>query len=315
MPNKAVFLDRDHTLIEDPGYLADAGAVKLLPGVETAMKSLAASGYKIVVVTNQSGVARGLLTVETLEAVHAELKRQLAERGVHLDAVYYCPFHPEGTVEGYIQDSDLRKPKPGMLLKAAAEMDIDLSKSWMVGDKARDVEAGLRASCRTIRLRQNVQPFPGEVDDEDIQADYTVKNLVEAARIILYEADGLPKTAVEPVPAETAPAAPLQSAPRGGTGKKESSSTSEKPARTTDEEQHTRREILRYVRQMAQAEEDEFSFTKLIAGIVQVFAIISLALALWKMLGDQNTAAAMWAQVATALQVMALTFFLMNRSR
>ena len=109
MSNRAVFLDRDNTVIEDPGYLADPGAVKLLPGVELAIKSLTQAGYKIVIVTNQSGIARGRLTIEMLEKIHAEMQRQLAERGAHVDGIQYCPYHPEGTVEEFSQDSELRK--------------------------------------------------------------------------------------------------------------------------------------------------------------------------------------------------------------
>ncbi len=185
--NRAVFLDRDHTIIEDPGYISDPGLVKLLPGVEGAIKSLSQAGYKIILVTNQSGIARGLLTEETLQRIHAELRRQLAASGAHLDGIYFCPFHPEGCVEGYCIDSELRKPRPGMILKAAKDLNIDLASSWMVGDSVRDVEAGQRAGCRTIRLRTNTLLAAGEGEDEDSQADFTVRNLVEAAKIILRE--------------------------------------------------------------------------------------------------------------------------------
>ncbi len=151
MANKAVFVDRDHTLIEDPGYIADPRQIKLLPGVDIALKSLSAAGFKIVVVTNQSGIARGMLTEKALDAIHDELRRQLAQKEAYLDAIYYCPFHPEGTVEGYIQDSELRKPKPGMLIDASANYGIDLTKSYMIGDRWRDVEAGQAAGCRPPR--------------------------------------------------------------------------------------------------------------------------------------------------------------------
>ncbi|MFB3891578.1 MAG: D-glycero-alpha-D-manno-heptose-1,7-bisphosphate 7-phosphatase [Phycisphaerae bacterium] len=187
MANKAVFVDRDHTLIEDPGYLSDPAAVKLLPGVGPALKSLSAAGFRIVLVTNQSGIARGILTEETLAGIHDELRRQLAQHGAALDGVYYCPFHPEGVIEKYARESDMRKPKPGMLLAAAKDMDIDLTASWMVGDGARDIEAGQRAGCRTIRVRVPSRPPSGEPQDEDVQADFTVHNMVEAARIILRE--------------------------------------------------------------------------------------------------------------------------------
>ena len=185
MGKPAVFLDRDHTIIEDPGYLSDPGAVKLLPGVERAIKSLAHAGYKIVVVTNQSGVARGLLSEETLDVIHGEMRRQLAAGGAHLDAIYHCPYHPDGTVEKYAIDSDLRKPRPGMLLKAASDMDLNLAESWMVGDSSRDVEAGQRAGCRTVRLRTGHTGSPGEAMDDDVHADFSVRTLVEAAKLIL----------------------------------------------------------------------------------------------------------------------------------
>ncbi len=186
---KAVFLDRDHTLIEDPGYISDPTLVKLLPGVGPAVKSLSQAGFKVIIVTNQSGIARGLLTEETLLKIHSEVRRQLAGSGAHLDAIYFCPFHPEGNVEGYAIDSELRKPRPGMLLKAAKDHNLDLSASWMVGDSPRDVEAGQRAGCRTIRLRVQAMQVQGDGQDEDAQADFTVRNLVEAAKIILREPD------------------------------------------------------------------------------------------------------------------------------
>jgi D-glycero-D-manno-heptose 1,7-bisphosphate phosphatase len=211
LSNRAVFLDRDNTLIEDPGYLSDPGAVKLLPGAELAVKSLSQAGYKVVVVTNQSGIARGLMTEESLEKIDAEMERQLAEKSAHLDAIYYCPFHPEGTVEAYAKDSDLRKPRPGMLLKAAHELDIDLLSSWMIGDSPRDIEAGQRAGCRTVRVRlPEHPPLTGEQEDEDVEADFTVRNLVEAARIILRE-DGKPaRSARQPAATPAAPAPATQ---------------------------------------------------------------------------------------------------------
>ncbi len=185
MTHRAVFLDRDRTIIEDPGYIADPGLVKLLPGADLAIKGLRQAGYLAILVTNQSAIARGLLTLETLETIHAEMRRQLAAGGAHLDAIYYCPFHPEGTVEPYAVDSDLRKPRPGMILQAAREHDIDLSASWMVGDSPRDIEAGQRAGCRTIRIRGPEVSQVGEADDEAVQPDFVVRNLLEAAKIIL----------------------------------------------------------------------------------------------------------------------------------
>ena len=315
MANKAVFLDRDHTLIEDPGYISDPSSVRLLPGVELAMKSLAQVGYKLIVVTNQSGVARGLLTEDALEKIHTEMRRQLSEKGAHLDAIYYCPYHPEGTVEGYAEDSELRKPHPGMLLRGAQEFGIDLSQSWMVGDSPRDIEAGYRAGCRTIRLRTRPSAGIGGVEDEDVQADFTVRNLVDAARVILRsESDAPPQ---EPArPAAEVGAASLAATP----------AQPEQPpheAAATDEAQvdlmgdsEIRREILRHVRQLVRAGHvEEFSFTKLVAGIVQVLTLLTLLITLIQMLRDQIALAQLWATVSVALQMMALSFFVMHRTK
>jgi len=139
MSNKAVFLDRDDTMIEDPGYINHPDQVKLLDGVAEALIELKAIGYKLVVVSNQSAVARGIITEKVLTQIHDRLKQLLAESGAYLDQIYYCPYHPEGSVPKYRKESDWRKPNPGMLLTAADEMDIDLSQSWMIGGSSRDI--------------------------------------------------------------------------------------------------------------------------------------------------------------------------------
>ena len=330
MAGKAVFLDRDNTVIEDPGYISDPKVVKLLPGVELALKSLSQCGYKLVVVTNQSGIARGLLTEQTLEMIHSELRRQLSERGAHLDGIYYCPFHPEGTIEQYARESDLRKPQPGMLQLAAKELDIDLSQSWMVGDSARDIEAGQRAGCKTIRVRSRADHHatPGLENDEDVQADHTVRNLVDAARVILRA----PRQAPAPVAGRVAPASaqPAQGAvppatppmlplpgnqPPATEGAPEAAGDTgdagpDQPAPEELDQHRIRAEILRYVRQMAREEQtEEFSFIKLSAGIMQVFALMGLGMVFVKMLGESNQEASLWAQVTIILQLMSLTLF------
>jgi D-glycero-D-manno-heptose 1,7-bisphosphate phosphatase len=332
MAGKAVFLDRDNTVIEDPGYISDPKVVKLLPGVELALKSLNQCGYKLVVVTNQSGIARGLLTEQTLEMIHSELRRQLSERGAHLDGIYYCPFHPEGTIEQYAKESELRKPQPGMLLLAAKELDIDLSQSWMVGDSARDIEAGQRAGCKTIRVRARADQHstPGLIDDEDVQADYTVRNLVDAARVILRtprQAAPAPPPAPAPARAATPPAQTGQGAappgmppvppladrqPLAAVGQTDvpGDAGADLPAQEELDQHQIRAEILRYVRQIAREEQtEEFSFIKLLAGIVQVFALLGLGMVVIKMLGENNPEASLWAQITIILQLMSLTLF------
>jgi len=304
MASKAVFVDRDRTLIEDPGYISDPSSVKLLPGVELAIKSFRQAGYKVVVVTNQSGVARGLLTEEALAGIHAEMRRQLANKGAHLDGIYYCPYHPEGTVERYAVDSDLRKPKPGMLLKAAKDMDIDLVASWMVGDSARDIEAGQRGGCRTVRVRfPSVQadgPRPSS-GDEGAQADFTVRNLVDAAKIILREG---PRRETETQAEVVTKPNEVKAVP------------TEKQGTEVMDDSKVRQEILRYVRQLVAASTAEaFSFSQLMGGVVQMLALLALLLTFWRTLQDQLQAALVWGVITVALQTMALTFFTMQRPR
>jgi D,D-heptose 1,7-bisphosphate phosphatase len=180
-----VFLDRDGTLIEDPGYLREPTQVRLLPGVVEGLRALRAAGFALVVVTNQSGVARGYLNEIQLAAVHDRMRELLAAGGVGLDGLYYCPYHPEGVVEAYRKESDWRKPGCGMLLQAAKDLGIDLGRSWMIGDAARDVEAGRRASCRTVLLKQG--------EGETRGADVVAADLLEASRAVLRanEATGM----------------------------------------------------------------------------------------------------------------------------
>src|SRR5688500_3115772 len=140
----AVFLERDGTLIEDTGYIRDPLAVRLFPDVAEGLATLRAHGFKTVIVTNQSGIGRGYFTEADYRAVHGRLVELLAPGAI--DAVYFCAEHPDTA-------SERRKPGPGMLLEAAADLSLDLSRSWMIGDRVGDIEAGRRAGCRTILLR------------------------------------------------------------------------------------------------------------------------------------------------------------------
>ena len=158
MTKKAIFLDRDNTLIEDPGYISSPDQVKLLPGVSKALAELRKMSYMLILVTNQSAVARGIVTEKALEKIHEKMTALLAHEGAYLDKIYYCPYHPDGVVSKYRKESDLRKPQPGMILRAADELDIDLDDSWMVGNSARDVTAGLNAGCKTILIESSVNP-------------------------------------------------------------------------------------------------------------------------------------------------------------
>lgn len=191
----AVFLDRDGTIIEAVHYLSDPAAVRLLPGAAAAIRRLRDAGYACVVVTNQSAIGRGLLTVEGYHAVHAELERQLAAAGAALDAAYFCPTVPASDDRAAIDDPD-RKPGPGMLLRAAAEHGLDLARSWMVGDMVSDVLAGLNAGCRGVLF---VTCGQGHVADVQHRDDVTiVANLAEAADYILLQDDPRPDDTAAP---------------------------------------------------------------------------------------------------------------------
>jgi len=186
MAYKAIFLDRDDTLIEDPGYINDADMVRLLPGAVETLASLSKMGYKLVVVTNQSAVARGIISEEVLEQIHQRMEMLLAREGVSLDAIYYCPYHPDGVIGKYRRDSDLRKPNPGMILAAARDLNIDLNHSWMIGNSYSDITAGSRAGCRTVLISSSAKP--PEKSKEDHDPDKIAVNIKEAANIIkMYE--------------------------------------------------------------------------------------------------------------------------------
>jgi len=150
--NRAVFLDRDGTLCEEVGYLDSVEQMRLIPGSAQAVRLLNRRGFKVIVVTNQSGVARGFFPESRLEELHAELRRQLSKEGAHLDAIYYCPHHPEEGYPPYLQECQCRKPAPGLLLQAAADLNLDLPSSYMVGDHFSDVECGQRIGAEAILL-------------------------------------------------------------------------------------------------------------------------------------------------------------------
>jgi mannose-1-phosphate guanylyltransferase len=157
----AVFLDRDGTLIEHVSYLCDPALVRLLPGAAEALKKLRRAGFAVVLVTNQSAIGRGMLTKNRLDQIHTEMRRQLAACGATIDGIYYCPVAPVADDRSLVEHPD-RKPGPGMLLRAAYDLQLDLAASWMVGDLISDVWAGLNAGCRSILLESAATP-PGDI--------------------------------------------------------------------------------------------------------------------------------------------------------
>ena len=160
---KAIFLDRDGTINKYVGFLRNIDDFELIDGVAEAIRKINESGYLAVVVTNQPVVARGEVSFEELEEIHNKMETLLGKEGAYLDAIYYCPHHPHKGYEGERPelkiDCDCRKPKPGMLLKAAVDFNIDLSRSWMVGDGENDIQAGINAGCNTVLLSNGNESY------------------------------------------------------------------------------------------------------------------------------------------------------------
>jgi D-glycero-D-manno-heptose 1,7-bisphosphate phosphatase len=183
----AVFLDRDDTLVADVPYLTDPAALRVLPGAARALADLRRAGFVLVLATNQSVVGRGLLSEDGLRAIHDEFERLLAAEGASLDAIYYCTHAPRADDRTVVEHPD-RKPAPGMLLRAAADLGLDLPRSWMVGDRISDVLAGLGAGCRSILVGSNATldelPSPDETG-----RTFAVADLTAAAALILADSE------------------------------------------------------------------------------------------------------------------------------
>ncbi len=184
---RAVFLDRDGVLIADVDHLTAVEQLHILPRVPEALARLRAAGWELIIATNQSVVARGWITEDRLREIHRVLLARLRAHGAEIDAVYYCPHHPEGFVQEYRRICECRKPKAGMLLEAATERDLDLARSVVVGDAPSDIEAGRRAGCRTVLIRPegpSPRAVPGEVGGSAV-SDHVARDLWEAMEWIL----------------------------------------------------------------------------------------------------------------------------------
>lgn len=175
------FLDRDGTINVDHGYVHESDNFQFIDGVIDAMAKLKEMGYALVLVTNQSGIARGMFTEDQFMHLTEWMDWSLADRGVDLDGVYYCPHHPEGTVEEFRQVCDCRKPQPGMLLSAKEELNIDMSASYIVGDKIEDLLAGEAASVGTKVLVRTGKPVTPEAE---AKADLVIKSLADLPKAI-----------------------------------------------------------------------------------------------------------------------------------
>ena len=186
---RAIFLDRDGTINHDPGYIKDPSEVIILEGVSEGIKILKEQyGFKIIVISNQAGVSKGLMTREDVEAVNNRVNQLLQMEGASIDAFYYCPYHPDFDPP---EKSICRKPSPFMIVQAAAEYKIDLESSYMVGDKASDVESGLNANVKSILLSgENLENEISTLHNLGKKPNFVAANFKEACKYIIMDLSG-----------------------------------------------------------------------------------------------------------------------------
>lgn len=177
--NKAVFVDRDGTIARDVPYCSRPEDFELLPAAGEGIRLLNESGFRVVVITNQSGIARGYFTEEMLHKIHEKMARDLAGYRAHVDAIYYCPHHPDDRCS-------CRKPNTGLLEKARRELGIDLSSSYFIGDMWLDIEAAKRAGCQAVLLADGEKSFPNSNDGE-LDVDFIGNNLCDAANWVIKQ--------------------------------------------------------------------------------------------------------------------------------
>ena len=349
MSEKAIFLDRDDTLIDDPGYINSPEQVKLLDGVPEALIQLKSLGYKLIVVTNQSAVAHGIVTEKVLGEIHERLEQLLADKNAFLDRIYYCPYHPEGVVPKYCKESNSRKPGPGMLLKAADEMDIDLGQSWCIGNSSRDIEAGLRAGCKTILIdmppAHQKQPS-SSMSLAGVNPDYKAVNIKEAVNIVkkyLRSPDEQQKQA-QPIPTsqneqerqaddevsdvsespefieakQAAPEPQEQEIEHAEPPKQQPEPQIQPPAEpqiSADKTEQLLSSILGQLKSMQRAEMfGEFSVMRLMAGIVQIVVLFCLLVTVWFLMSPDSQENSVFIALGFAIvfQLMTLTFYIMQ---
>ncbi len=287
MKQTAVFLDRDGTIIEDAGYVGDPQQVRLIRDAADAIRRFRQAGHLVVIVSNQSGVARGFFDEATMNDVHARVASLLAERGADVDRAYYCPYldGPEATVEAYRRDSELRKPKPGMLLLAAKELDIDLSRSWMIGDSPADVEAGSGAGCRTILLGHNgATPRAA-----DTAPTHCVDSLTAAVELVELDMKQDLDSKLDAPAADRGHGDPVVSALE----------------RIHDQLERAHRKERQH----------DFSFLRLLGALLQMLAVVAGLWGVVALMDDQNAAATARLTLACFFQLAAVTAFAIDRFR
>ncbi len=185
--HRAIFLDRDGTLNEEVGYITDPAQFRLFDFAAEAVRLINEAGWRAIVLTNQSGVARGHFTEEFLRRIHARMEKSLRLQGARLDAIYYCAHHPDFGSPPYRRDCDCRKPKPGLVERAAKDFNLDLSRCYVIGDRYRDIETGHAAGARGVMVMTGYgrQEYEAQLYDWPRQPEFVAENLIEAVKWVL----------------------------------------------------------------------------------------------------------------------------------
>jgi D-glycero-D-manno-heptose 1,7-bisphosphate phosphatase len=299
----AVFLDRDNTLIANEGDLGDPAAVRLLDGVAGGLKALREAGHRLIVVTNQGGVARGEFTEDDVDAVHqriAVLVDEAADGQNLIDRFYYCPYHPQAELSEYRRDHPWRKPHPGMLLQAARDLDLDLAQCWLIGDRRRDAEAASAAGCRAVLVRQDHE----ETDAENARPAAVVGSFAEAVEIIL-SGDCPPTPAEEEEEAALSLAAPAHPVSAGP--------IRPRAARDDDSELTVLRRTIADLAEEIRTERmrrSEFTGFRLAAGLCQLLALLLALLGLLQL--DSSGAFFRWMIGAALVQLLTIAILLLD---
>ena len=379
MKRPAVFFDRDNTLIACDEYLGDPSKVCLVEGAADAVARARELGYATVIISNQSGVARGYFSEEAVHAVNARLDEMLADANPRavIDRHEFCPFHPDASIDKYRKESELRKPGPGMILRAAEALALDLSRSWVIGDAPRDIEAGHAAGCRTILFTDSsLKASPAALTEKKIEPDYVCTTLAEAMEFIARNTpassqdneddapsppaetgDGgdeemtTPRGATTPATSPDEPSKPAQPRPltsieklrlkgqyqagdidlsagehsrsippapeeKGAENEEPATpaaaSQSSAPAPPTAKIESIALDILHELRRRHEQPQQDFSVSKLLAGIVQVCVLAALFLAFLNRSAPSLNSLLLF---ALTLQAMTIALLIMGRQR
>lgn len=288
----AIFLDRDGTLVPDDADAGIAARVTLIDGVAPALRRLRDAGFRLVVATNQGGVARGRFTENDVDAVHARLAEVLdAQTGLKrtIERFYYCPFHPKGTVPEYTREHPWRKPKPGMLIQAAQDMELEVERSWLIGDSPRDIAAGRAAGLRTILVSRDKARIA------DAAADYHANTLAEAVEVVLRHRDETTSTIA---------------AARGAAGARGGARRGRKRERSGERLRRSVIELTEELRSM-RLRRAETSPIRLAAMGLQLIAILVAGVAFLNL--SEFDHFARWAAAAAMIQLVTITMLLFDR--